>query len=123
MNGEGYLQACGLLLDFGLCTVSHWPVELGSTGTAQLQPSHALVIQGFLVLLFIFFSSPITPASLMTSFACLSVFFFSLFLIGNSVAPSQDMSAWLGRLEFPLLMSLMCLSGPVHNSGFVYPKC
>lgn len=46
MNGEGYLQACGFLLDFGLCTVSHWPVGLGTSGTAQLQPSHTLVVQG-----------------------------------------------------------------------------
>lgn len=45
MNGERYLQAYGFLLDFGLCTVSHWPLGLGTTGTAQLQSSHTLVIQ------------------------------------------------------------------------------
>lgn len=46
MNGEGYLQACGFLLAFGLYTVSHWPMGLGATGAAWLQPRHAVVIRG-----------------------------------------------------------------------------
>lgn len=48
MNGEGYLQACGFLLDFGLCRVSHRPVGLGTTGTAQLHQARLLLLRAVL---------------------------------------------------------------------------
>lgn len=69
------------------------------------------------------FGGVVPPTSLITSLAHLSVFLLSPFPVSKSMAPSWGMSAWLGRLEFPLLMSVTCLSGPVHNSPFVFPKC
>lgn len=48
MNGEGCLQACGFLLDFGLCRVSHWSVGLGTTGTAQLHQARLLLLRAVL---------------------------------------------------------------------------
>lgn len=63
------------------------------------------------------------PPSLMTSFARLSVSLLSRFPVSNSTAPSQGMAGWLGRLDFPSPMSVTSLSGPVHNSPLVFPKC
>lgn len=53
---------------------------------------------------------------------CLS-FCFPSPPIPSSTAPSLSTSALPGSLGFPLLVSVTCLSGPLHNSPFVFPKC